>query len=104
MTNRRKLTEGIKPAAPPVDTQLEREFVYQSGNTAAPKPPIATAPTLTTQTIQRVPISMRIRGDLAGALKRASLQRQLENVSPNTLQEMLEEALEPWLKSNGYLD
>jgi hypothetical protein len=51
----------------------------------------------------RVPISTRVRADFAGALKRASLERQLEGISPNTLQDMLEEALEPWLKSNGYI-
>ncbi|MFA8020493.1 hypothetical protein ACEN2Q_22360 [Bremerella cremea] len=41
---------------------------------------------------------------MAESLKRASLQRQLEKVEPNTLTEILEEAVEPWLKKHGYLD
>jgi len=27
----------------------------------------------------------------------------LKGVEPNTLQDILEQAIEPWLKSNGYL-
>jgi hypothetical protein len=63
---------------------------------ASPPPPI---PTIT----GRMPLTTRIRSDLATALKRASLERQLVGQKPNTLQEILEEALEPWLKDNGYL-
>jgi len=51
----------------------------------------------------RAPLTTRIRGDYAAALKRASLERQLSKTTPNTLQEMLEEALEPWLKAHGYI-
>jgi len=50
-----------------------------------------------------VPISTRIRGDFAAALKKCSLERQLHGVQPNTLQDILEQAIEPWLKSNGYI-
>ena len=49
------------------------------------------------------PISTRIRGDFAVALKKCSLERQLHGVQPNTLQDILEQAIEPWLKSNGYI-
>jgi hypothetical protein len=45
----------------------------------------------------------RIRADFAAALKKASLERQLNDVTPNSLQSILEEAIEPWLKQNGYL-
>ena len=44
-----------------------------------------------------------MRSDFAAALKRASLERQLEGVEPNTLQDILEQAVEPWLRNNGYL-
>lgn len=44
-----------------------------------------------------------MRTDFAEALKRASLQRQLEKIEPNSLTEILETAVEPWLKDNGYL-
>ena len=32
-----------------------------------------------------------------------ALQRQLEGVKPNTLQDILEEAVQPWLKKHGFL-
>jgi len=37
------------------------------------------------------------------ALKRASLERQLQGTEPSTLRDILEEAIEPWLRTNGYL-
>ena len=42
----------------------------------------------------RVPLTTRIRPDLAAALKRLSLERQLEGTTPNSVQDILEEALE----------
>jgi hypothetical protein len=51
--------------------------------------------------ITRVPISTRIRAEYADALKRALLQRQFDKLEPNTLQDILEQAIEPWLKQNG---
>jgi hypothetical protein len=53
--------------------------------------------------IGRVPVGARIRTELAAALKRASLERQLQGIEPNSLQDILEEALEPWLRKHGYL-
>ena len=50
-----------------------------------------------------MPLSTRMRADFAAALKRASLERQLASVEPNTLTDILEQAVEPWLRSNGYL-
>ena len=47
--------------------------------------------------------STRIRADLAAALKRTSLERQLNGLELHTVQDILEAALEPWLKSSGYL-
>jgi hypothetical protein len=97
MKERRPLTEGLKPPAPPVDSQLERDFVYQNKSGSQKQQPTAA------QNLNRVPISTRVRADFAAALKRASLERQLNSVEPNTLQDILEQAIEPWLKSNGYL-
>jgi hypothetical protein len=51
----------------------------------------------------RSPLSTRLRTDYTKALKRASLDRQLKGVEPNTVCDILEQALEPWLKANGYL-
>jgi hypothetical protein len=99
MAERRPLVEGLKPATPaPVDPQREKEFVY--GAKAAPEPrnpPAAAAP------VNRVPITTRVRSDFAAALKRASLERQLNGIEPNTLQDFLEAAIEDWLRANGYL-
>ena len=36
-------------------------------------------------------------------LKRASLERQLHGIQPNSVQEILEEALEFWLHKHGLL-
>ncbi|MEM6692500.1 MAG: hypothetical protein AAF664_23920, partial [Planctomycetota bacterium] len=50
----------------------------------------------------RVPLTTRCRPELASALKRASLQRQLDDIEPNRMQDILESALEDWLRKNGY--
>ena len=98
MVERRPLTEGLKPSpqTPAVDPSIEREFVHGA---RAPKATPQTSATPFT----RVPISTRIRSEYADALKRASLERQLNKTEPNTLQDILEEAIEPWLKSHGYI-
>jgi hypothetical protein len=51
-----------------------------------------------------IPVTVRLRPELAGALKRASLERQLAGVELFTQQEIVEQALEPWLRDEGYLD
>ena len=94
MAERRNLIEGLKATPTALDPNKEKDFVYSQ---KAPEPP--PAPMVT---INRVPISTRLREDFAKALKRASLERQLKNIEPNTLQDILEEAVEPWLKANGY--
>jgi hypothetical protein len=98
MAERRPLTEGLKPLSPTptVDPNVERDFVHGA------KAPKAT-PQASATPFARVPISTRIRSEYAEALKRASLERQLNKVEPNTLQDILEQAIEPWLKSNGYI-
>lgn len=94
MAERRSLAEGLKATPPLIDAGKEKEFVFNRKEPAQPA---------STTTLNRVPISTRIRADFAAALKRASLERQLKAVEPNTLQDILEEAIEPWLKANGYL-
>lgn len=106
MKERRSLVEGITP----VDHTVEEQFVHAGKTTAAEpsKPPVTQPGTRTAQgesaaVVSRMPVSTRIRADFAVALKRASLERQLSGTTPNTLQDILEEALEPWLQANGYL-
>lgn len=99
MTDRRSLIEGLKQT-PVVDPKKEKEFVFQAKTPGGEGPP---APTHPVPVQARSPISTRIRTDFASELKRASLERQLKGIEPSTLQDILEEAIEPWLKSNGYL-
>jgi hypothetical protein len=99
MSERRPLVEGLKPLTPAVDPVIEKQFVF--GGTPKVEAPIIVEKVAATQS--RAPLTTRIRADFATALKRASLERQLNGTTPNTLQEILEEALEPWLKSHGYV-
>ena len=99
MTERRSLIDGLKQT-PAVDPKAEKDFVYppKEKGTAAGSPstpPAAPQPT-------RSPISTRIRSDLAAALKRVSLERQLAGTEPHTLQDILEEAITSWLRESGY--
>lgn len=94
MGERRTLVDGLNEGPPPFDAGKEREFVY--GGKDAPQPSSVAV-------LRRIPVSTRIRADFADALKRASLERQLKAIEPSTLQDILEEAIEPWLRSNGYL-
>jgi hypothetical protein len=103
MADRRTLVEGLKQSLPPLAPH-EANFVF--GEKAASTEKSKAAPPVSNPTggpVARVPISTKMRGDYAWALKRASLERQLAAIEPNTLQDILEEAVEPWLKTNGYL-
>jgi hypothetical protein len=104
MAERRSLIEGMKNTPPPIERQRENEFVYgQEMMAGKPSDPVAPAAVPTVLNHSRSPLSTRIRSDFAAALKRASLERQLNKIEPNTLQDILEEAIEPWLRSNNYL-
>lgn len=95
MSERRSLTEGLTATPKPIDPVQEKNFVFAEklpqGNT-------------TMKALARVPISTRMRSDFAAALKRASLERQLQGIEPNTLQDILEAAVEPWLQAGGYIE
>jgi hypothetical protein len=94
MGERRPLVAGIRPAEERV---VEEAFVF--GKTPEPIP--ANAPSPPTRT--RVKLTTQVRADLAAALKRASLQRQLAGEAQSAVQEIVEAALEPWLHDRGYL-
>ena len=114
MKERRSLVDGIvleQTQDNRVDRSVEEQFV-RAGQAEAvrsaevarePTPPNPPANQQNASTISRLPLSTRIRADYATALKRASLERQLSGTTPNTLQDILEEALGPWLVANGYL-
>jgi hypothetical protein len=93
-----------------VDPAIEKAFVLGKQPSQAKAQSSATTDAegregkgQTANQVGRVPLTIRFRSDIAAVLKRATLQRQLDGVFPNTLQDILEEAVEPWLKSNGYL-
>lgn len=94
MADRRSLTEAILTTPEPVTTAAEREFVHGP----RPKPP-----TWATERRPTAPVNGRLRADFVELLKKASLTRELEGVQPYTHRDILEQALEAWLKSNGYL-
>lgn len=111
MAERKTLVEALKPEGS-VDRTVEEDFVFNNKPKPSPaarhQPPapvtdIGEGKGRTGSTVSRVPFTTRLRTDYSTALKRASLERQLKGVFPNTLQDMLEEALQPWLRSNGYL-
>lgn len=100
MAERRSIVEGMKVSDPKEETQRARELLRlskaiasDSANQAQPIPQIT-----------RAPISSRMRTDFQAALKRASLENQLAGREPSTVQDILEQAVEPWLKQHGYLD
>jgi hypothetical protein len=110
MSDRRSLKEGLKTAGD-IDRAVEEKFVF-SGKPRADQPERPQAPHAPAAgsreakgqgSVSRVPFTTRLRSDFAAALKRASLERQLNGQFPNTLQDILEEALEPWLRTNGYI-
>ncbi len=114
MAQRRSLMEGLHELSPEADPKLAEDFIING----APKSPAqpnkrSTPPPAVEQPegkggqanqIGRSPLTIRFRNNFAAALKRASLERQLNGVKPNTLQDILEEAVEPWLRTNGYLN
>ena len=106
MAERRPLIEGLKNPVPAVDPVMEKAFVFGGKAPPAETEVVQTpaSPQVTASVSRsRVPISTRMRSDFAAALKRASLERQLACVEPNTLQDILEQAVEPWLHTHGYL-
>ena len=124
MPKRRPLVAGLKNSTK-TDPRKESEFVYgkkdrtpktkQRSAPAEPEkapPPIPPSPELPQEAIPdanaarpagRASITTRLKADVAAALKRASLERQLAGLTPHTVQDILEEAVEPWLKRHGYL-
>jgi hypothetical protein len=106
MAKRRPLIAGIT-AEPRENRVAEKQFIYgaKPEPEAAPPAPASMEPTAVRATtkITRVPFTTRLRVDLADAVTRVSLERRLQGIEPNQVQEIVESALEPWLRANGYL-
>lgn len=63
-------------------------------------PPYGDGPT---PAVARVNFNTRLAPDVDAALKRATLERKLNRQSPHLIQDIVEEALRPWLVTRGYL-
>jgi hypothetical protein len=130
MAERRALIEGLKDLDENLNPDLAEQFL--SGEKPGPvtktsvsppkarkavkmeppaQPPLPASITDAVQVsapspltgVGRVPVGARVRTELAAALKRASLQRQLQGIQPNSVQDILEESLELWLLKHGHL-
>ena len=97
MTPRRPLVAGIAQSLPDVDPESAARFIV--GDAPATAQPAAPAE----DRRPRSPLTTRLRADYAAALKRASLERQLHGETPSQVQDILEDALGPWLQTHGYL-
>ena len=109
--DRRPLIEGLKNE-PEVDAKTARDFVFQNQakpTAAAPEPKTVAPTRLAAGTMNPsaqsalIPLTARIPAEMFQALKRASFERQLQGVEPNSMQDIVVEALTPWLRKHGYL-
>ena len=127
-SKRISLVESLKREQEEIDPEVEKNFLKYGKAEPVPlraaavqeAPPEAVAPTSEPARAERrpvrrakpskitpiglIPVTVRLRPELAGALKRASLERQLAGEELFTQQEIVEQALEPWLREEGYLD
>ncbi len=104
MAERRTLTTAIH-SVPNADPEVVRAFVTQdkTPNPAVMEPPVTRPPqTAGFQPVGLIPITVRLRPEIAGALKRASLERQLASAEFFSQQEIVERALAAWLLDNGH--
>ena len=104
MAERRSLTMAVQ-SIPNADPETVREFVTQEKKPATPATSsIMTSSTATAgcQPVGLIPITVRLRPEIAGALKRASLERQLAGSEFFSQQEIVERALAAWLRENGH--
>ena len=122
MAERKSLVAGLA-VVPEADPEAVRSFITQEPKQAkTPAEPQSVPPTdqkkkekseskprkpIRSKTgpihVAMIPVTVRLKPEIASALKRASLERQLHGETPSTQQEIVELALDPWLKTNGYL-
>lgn len=127
MAERRPLTAGLTIVPPGADAEAVRAFVTQERKPEIREPePVeeallphaerAAEGIAATEDARRkrkgkkspvpvglIPVTVRLKPEIAAALKRASLERQLAGEDVYTQQDLVELALEPWLKGEGHL-
>jgi hypothetical protein len=82
---------------PPLPPEPPPDQPSAQPSAARPQPAAATAAPDPLLGVGRVLVGARVRTELAAALKRASLERQLQGIEPNSVQDILEESIELWL-------
>lgn len=122
MAERKPLTAGLSVVPPGADPDAVKAFVTQERKpepekeAKLPTPERADIPEPEEEPAPRkrkgkkaavpvglIPVTVRLKPEIAAALKRASLERQLAGEEVYTQQDLVEEALEPWLKREGIL-
>ena len=107
MAERRTLSQRVHS---PVHTNPEavRAFVTQEpqsmpavGPLSPPSPQTPLPTTNNTFPVGLIPITVRLSPEIAGALKRISLERQLARADYFSQQEIVERALKAWLQQNA---
>jgi hypothetical protein len=123
VNKRISLVEGIRRDQEAIDPVVEQNFLKYGtvkppipnetveepapdGRTYKPRveeKPLRRARSSKVTPVGLIPVTVRLRPGIAGALKRASLERQLAGEEFFTQQEIVEQALEPWLHREGLL-
>ena len=129
MSSDRRPLSATLMSVPGADPQAVRAFITQERPTSSSGPSVSKSQSHSTGTsssarpttvsastsgnheptrsrltpVGLIPVTVRLRPEIAGALKRASLERQLNGEVVFTQQALVELALEPWLRAEGYL-
>ena len=104
MAERRTLSQRVHL---PVHTNPEavRAFVTQEPQATpaanSPSPPAQLQSANNGFPVGLIPITVRLSPEIAGALKRISLERQLARADYFSQQEIVERALKAWLQQNA---
>ena len=99
---RQFVTQERKPREPEQELTVVSPTPQPTPAPETPKPKKAKRSKAVTP-VGLIPVTVRLRPEIAGALKRASLERQLAGEEPHTQQDLVELALETWLQSEGYI-
>jgi hypothetical protein len=110
------IQSGEKPAPSSKPSTVEVEVASSSGECAAPleqqRQPShrRTRARVSSARVKvevpdswKVPITTKLEYATVQALRRAYLEQKLSHATPNTQQEIIEEAVQAWLKRNGFL-
>ena len=91
------------PSADTIDSTKNRE-VNVSRSNAIPGKVREVRKSKRPNPIGLIPVTIRLIPEIAGALRRASLELELAGEEVFTQQEIVESSLRPWLRDNGFLD